>query len=308
MQRSSPTGVGNNTPQLYSLKNSSLAPVFYMLAATLLFALVNIGIKKLPDLSAVEIILFRSVISLLLTLGQLRWAHTSPWGHPPQLLDLLLRGLLGAVALILGFLTIKTMPLAPAITLQYLGPIFTAVAGIWLLKQPVRAWQWVFFVISLAGVGVSQGLSGLGWAGTLLGLGAAVTSGLSYVFNSRISTKEHPLVIIFYFQLVTLPIAGVWTAFDWHTPQGADWLWLAAVGVGTQGALWCVTQSYQHGKQAAGIAALDYLGLLYAAAFGYWFFDEKIKLSTYIGMALVLLGVALNGWYSARQAKEEDSK
>ena len=279
-----------------------------MLAATLLFALVNVCIKQLPDLPAVEIILFRAVISLVLTLGQLQWVSVSPWGHRAQLPDLLLRGLAGAAALVLGFLTIKLLPLAPAVTLQYLGPIFTAVAGIWLLRQPVRPWQWVFFAISLAGVGVSQGLSGLGWTGTLLGLGAAATSGLSYVFSSRVGTKEHPLVIIFYFQLVTLPIAAVWCLFDWHMPAGVEWAWLAAVGVLTQGALWCVTQSYQHGKQAASIAALDYLGLLYAAAFGYWFFDEKIKLSTYLGMALVLLGVALNGWYSARQANQEEEK
>lgn len=278
-----------------------------MLAATLLFALVNVGIKQLPDLPAVEIILFRSVISLVLTLLHLRWRwpQVSAWGHRPHLPDLLLRGLAGAAALVLGFLSIKALPLASAVTIQYLGPIFTAVAGIWLLEQRVRAWQWAFFGLSLAGVGVAQGVSGLAQPGVLLGLGAAVTSGLSYVFSSRIGTHEHPLVIIFYFQLVTLPIAAAWTAFDWHLPQGLDWAWLAGVGLLTQAALWCVTQSYQHGKQAAGIAALDYLGLLYAAAFGYWFFAEKVKPATYAGMALVLLGVALNAWYGARQAAKE---
>lgn len=279
-------------------------PALYLLASTLLFALVNVCLKKLPDLPAVEIILFRSVISLVLTLVQLRWVGVPPWGHGPRLPDLLLRGLTGAAALILGFLTIKQLPLAPAVTLQYLGPIFTAVAGIWLLQQPVRGWQWVFFGISLGGVLVAQGLSGLGWAGVGLGVGAAAASGLSYVFNNRIGTKEHPLVIIFYFQAVTLPIAAIWCFFDWHQPAGRAWGWLAAVGLLTQAALWCVTKSYQHGKQAAGLAALDYLGLLYAAAFGYWFFGEKIKLATYAGMAVVLLGVALNAWYSARRTQK----
>lgn len=279
-----------------------------MLAATLLFALVNIGIKNLEHIPAGEIILFRSVISLALTLAMLRYVRVAPWGHAPQRPDLLWRGAAGTAALVLGFLTIKALPLAPAVTLQYLGPVFTAVAGIWLLGQPVRTWQWAFFAISLAGVAVSQGLSGLGWAGTLLGLGAAATSGLSYVFNSRIGQKEHPLVVIFYFQLVTLPIAAVWCLFTWHTPAGSEWLWLAAVGVFTQAALWCVTRSYQHGQQAAGIAALDYLGLLYAGAFGYWFFDEKIKPLGFVGMGLVLVGVALNGWYSARQAKADKAE
>jgi drug/metabolite transporter (DMT)-like permease len=282
------------------LKNFALPAVLYMLASTLLFALVNICLKKLPDIPAGEIILFRSAISLLLTLAMLRGVRCAPWGHAPQRADLVWRGVMGTVALVLGFLTIKQLPLAPAVTLQYLGPIFTAVAGIWLLGQPVRGWQWLFFALSLAGVAVAQGVSGLGWAGVGLGLGAAAASGLSYVFNSRVGQKEHPLVIVFYFQLVTLPVAGLWTAFDWHAPQGMEWAWLAAVGLLTQAALWCVTQSYQRGHQAAGIAALDYLGLVYAAAFGYWFFDEKIEPLAYGGMALMLLGVALNAWYSAR--------
>ena len=274
-----------------------------MLAATLLFALVNIGLKQLPSLPALEIILFRSVISLAITLVQLRWVGVAPWGHRPQRPDLLLRGLAGTAALVLGFLTIKQLPLAPAVTLQYLGPVFTAVAGIWLLGQPVRPWQWVFFGISLGGVAVAQGLSGLGWAGVGLGVGAAAASGLSYVFTSRVGTKEHPLVIIFYFQLVTLPIAAVGCLFGWHQPAGAEWAWLLAIGLCTQAALWCVTNSYQGGRQAAGIAALDYLGLLYAAAFGYWFFGEKITLATYVGTGLVLLGVALNAWYSSQKIK-----
>jgi drug/metabolite transporter (DMT)-like permease len=282
------------------LKNHPLAAIFYLLASTLLFALVNVCIKNLPDIPAGEIILFRSAISLGLTLLMLRAVRTAPWGHAPQRPDLVWRGVAGTAALVLGFLTIKQLPLAPAVTLQYLGPIFTAVAGIWLLGQPVRRWQWLFFVISLGGVALAQGVSHLGWAGVALGLGAAATSGLSYVFNSRVGQKEHPLVVIFYFQLVTLPVAVLWTAFDWHRPQGHEWLWLATVGLLTQAALWCVTQSYQRGKQAASIAALDYLGLVYAAAFGYWFFDEKIKPLAYGGMAIVLLGVALNTWYSAR--------
>ncbi|MGI4870143.1 MAG: DMT family transporter [Janthinobacterium lividum] len=285
------------------MKNSPLPAIFYMLAATLLFALVNVGIKNLEHIPAVEIILFRSVISLALTLGMLRYAQIAPWGHAPQRPDLVWRGVAGTAALVLGFLTIKAMPLAPAVTLQYLGPIFTAVAGIWLLGQPVKPWQWVFFAISLGGVVLSQGVGGLGWVGTLLGLGTAATSGLSYVFSSRIGQKEHPLVVIFYFQLITLPVAAGWCFFDWRTPAGTQWLWLAAVGVFTQAALWCVTQSYQRGKQAAGIAALDYLGILYAGAFGYWFFGEKIKTLGFIGMGLVLVGVALNGWYTAKKAE-----
>jgi drug/metabolite transporter (DMT)-like permease len=274
----------------------------YMLAATLLFAFVNVCIKKLADLPPVEIILFRGIISLVLTAAGLAWVRASPWA-PQHRRPLLWRGLAGTAALVLDFLLLRELPLAPAVTLQYLSPIFTAIMGIFVVRERVRPWQWVFFAVSFAGVALGQGVGGLHWNTILLGMSAAFFSGLSYTFIRRIKDQEHPLVIILWFQLVTLPVALVWCLFDWETPQGGQWLWLLATGLLTQAGLWCITKSYQL-EQAASAAALNYLGVLYAAGFGFWFFGEQIKPLLYLGMGLVLLGVVLNTWYTARHPAE----
>jgi drug/metabolite transporter (DMT)-like permease len=269
----------------------------YMLSATLLFALVNVCIKKLPGLPALEIILFRGVISLVLTAAALAWEGVSPWAqHQPK--ALFWRGMAGTAALVLDFFLIKAVPLAPAVTLQYLSPIFTAMLGILVVKEPVRTWQWVFFAVSFAGVVVGQGVGSLSWQAILLGIGAAFCSGLSYTFIRRIKDREHPLVIILWFQLVTVPVAAVWCLFDWTMPLGTQWWWLLATALLTHAALWCITKSYQL-EQAASAAALNYVGLLYAAGFGFWFFGEQITPLLYLGMGLVLLGVVLNTWYTA---------
>jgi drug/metabolite transporter (DMT)-like permease len=270
----------------------------YMLAATLLFALVNVCIKKLADLPALEIIFFRSLISLLLTAAGLAAVRVSPRAQS-QPAALLWRGAVGTAALVLDFFLLKAVTLAPAVTLQYLSPVFTAIMGIFVVREKVRPWQWVFFAVSFAGVAVGQGVGGLHWPVIILGVGAAFCSGLSYTFIRRIKAQEHPLVIILWFQLVTLPVAAGWCLFDWETPLGPQWLWLLATGLLTQAALWCITKSYQL-EQAASAAALNYLGVLYAAGFGFWFFGEKIKPLLYLGMGLVLLGVILNTWYTAR--------
>lgn len=280
-------------------------PILYMLASTALLALVNVAVKKLEGVPTAEIIFARCLISLSLTVWQLRRTGVPVWGPPEARLNLWARGIFGAGSLILGFLALKVLPIGGAVTLSYLAPVVTAVAAIWLVGEPLKPWQWAFYGLAVAGVVVAKGTSGLLSAGVLLGVGAAVASGLSSVFLRRVGDKIAPLVPVFYFNVVPLAIASGWMLFDLKMPHGIEWAWLVLAGVFTQVALWCVTQAFQE-KKANYLAALDYLGLVYATALGYFVFGDRVKFTVYPGIALVLLGVVLNAWYSARQEKQAD--
>jgi len=274
-----------------------------MLASTALLALVNVAVKKLPDIPTAEIIFARCLISLSLTVWQLRRTGTPVWGPPEARRNLLGRGVFGAGSLILGFLALKALPLGAAATLSYLAPVVTAVAAIWLIGEPLKPWQWLFYALAVAGVVVAKGTAGLLSAGVLLGVGAAVSSGVSSVFLRRAGDKIAPLVPVFYFNIVPLAIASVWMLFDLKLPHGAEWGWLLLAGVFTHVALWCVTHAFQK-QQANFVAALDYLGLIYAIGLGYFVFGDRVKFSVYPGVALLLLGVGLNVWYTSRQEEK----
>ncbi|MGI4759082.1 MAG: DMT family transporter [Janthinobacterium lividum] len=277
--------------------------ILYMLASTALLALVNVAVKELADLPTAEIIFARCLISLSLTVWQLRRTGVPVWGPPAARGNLWARGVFGAGSIIGGFLALKVLPLGGAVTLTYLAPVVTAVAAIWLVGEPLKPWQWLFYALAVAGVALAKGTEGLLSAGVLLGVGAAVSSGLSSVFLRRVGDKIAPLVPVFYFNLVPLVIAAVWLLFDFKLPHGTEWAWLALAGLLTHVALWCVTQAFQ-AHEANYLAALDYLGLIYATALGYFAFGDKIKPTVYPGIALVLLGVLLNAWYTSRQAKK----
>jgi drug/metabolite transporter (DMT)-like permease len=280
--------------------------ILYMLASTALLALVNVAVKKLDGVPTAEIIFARCLISLSLTVWQLRRTCEPVWGPPAARGNLWARGIFGAGSVILGFLALKVLPIGGAVTLSYLAPVVTAVAAIWLVGEPLRPWQWLFYGLAVAGVALAKGTAGLLSAGVLLGVGAAVASGLSSVFLRRVGDKIAPLVPVFYFNLVPLAIASVWMLFDFQLPHGTDWAWLALAGIFTHVALWCVTQAFQ-AHEANYVAALDYLGLLYAIALGYFVFGDAVKPTVYPGIALVLLGVGLNAWYLSRQAGKKDA-
>ena len=277
-----------------------------MLLSTLFFAGMNACVKQLQHLPALEIIFFRSIFSIVASYVALRQLGVAPFGNNHRLL--ISRGSTGAVALICYFLSLQHLPLATAVTVQYLAPIFTAVLGIWLVRETLRSWQWVFFGLSFGGVvlvqqggsaATSAGGGASSWLFLAIGVLGALVSGLSYNAIRKLRGREHPLVIVFYFPLISLPLSAVACLFNWQLPHGTDWLWLLACGAFTQGAQLTMTRAYQL-ERLSRVAPLNYLGMFYALGLGYFFFAETFGPLAYGGMALVLLGVGLNAWYTSR--------
>ncbi len=275
-----------------------------MLLATFLFSCMNVLVKFVPHVPAVEIVFFRCVISLMMSYAVLKSQKIYLWGNNRRLL--IARGLSGAIALVLYFVLLQQIPLATAVTLQFLSPIVTAFLGVLLLGERMRRWQWLFFMLSFGGMLVINGFDArISTVHLLMGLVAAVGSGLAYTIIRKLSQREHPLVIVLYFPLVTMPIVGLYSAFHWVMPQGWDWAVLLGIGTFTQFAQYFMTKAYQ-AEEVSKVANLKYLSIIYALSFGFIFFGETFNLMTYAGMALVITGVVLNVWYkqwiTARQS------
>jgi len=271
-----------------------------MFIATFFFAAMNLLVKLIPNIPAIEIVFFRSLVSLVLSFIILKGNRVNIWGNNKPVL--LLRGATGAVALILYFLTLQRIPLASAVTIQFLSPIFTTILGIFIVKEKVKPLQWLFFAMAFAGVLLVSGFDPR-ISGTYLAIGvtASVFSGLAYNFIRKVNTTEHPLVIVLYFPLITLPLTGLYCLFFWTHPVGMEWLILLMIGVMTQFVQYFMTKAYQL-EELSKVAGIKYFGVIYALGIGYVFFDETFQWLSFAGMGLVLIGVFLNLWYKQRKA------
>lgn len=266
-----------------------------MLFATLFFSMMNVAVKMLPHIPAVEIVFFRSLVSLVISVGLLKIKRIPLWGKNHTLL--ILRGASGAMALVLYFRIIQEIPLASATIILFLSPVFATILGIFFVNEKVRPIQWLFFLVSFCGIIMVKGFDvRIGIVYLLMGFSSSLFSGIAFNCIRKLNTSEHPLVIIFYFPLVTLPITGVWSYFGWVQPHGMDWFILLMVGVLTQIAQYFMTRSFQT-EEISKVASLRYLGIVYALIFGFFLFDEKFNVMVYAGMGLTILGVVLNIWY-----------
>jgi len=279
-----------------------------MLISSLSFAFVNLLVKVLTNSTGVfesiqdyppyEIVFFRSIISLTICVYIIRQKKIPFFGN--NIKWLFVRGVFGATALTIFFYTLKNLPIAVATTVQYLSPIFTVLFAIYLLNQKVKPIQWLFFIISLLGVGFigfgkhSDLTPDIDLFWVVMGIISAVFSGVAYNAIMKCRTTDHPITVVMYFPLVATPIMIVIMIIKGFVmPIGIEWGILLVIGVFTQIAQIFMTKSF-HEEEASKITPFKYLGAIYAVCIGVFIFDENLSLVVYIGISLVLTGVLLN--------------
>lgn len=255
--------------------------LFMALAAlsfSVMSALVKASGRSLPTM---QIVLARSVIVAVLSGGTLL-ARRRPLGAVlgRERRILVLRGLLGFVALTCFYYAIVLLPLADATVIQYTNPVFTALLAAPVLGETLRLVEIGLAVASLTGVVMiarPEFLMGGGGAGldplhVGVALAGALFSAAAYVTVRRLRGEE-TLVVILYFagisSVASLPaVIPVWVA-----PGPTGWLVLLAIGGTTHLGQVFLTRGLQE-ERAGRAMTVGYLQIVFAAIWGALFFQE----------------------------------
>jgi drug/metabolite transporter (DMT)-like permease len=283
-----------------------------MVAAAFFFSVMSLLVKLAGQrLAPQQVVLFRAVVALVLSWGMLRHAGLSPWGRLRGLL--LLRGLLGFLALSCFFWALVHLPLAEATVIQYLNPVFTALLAAVLLGERLR-WRAALSVLgSLTGLllvvrpaFLFGGVESLNPVASAVALAGAVFSAGAYVTVRRIGRAEHPLVVVFWFPLVATPLSLPLVLPVWQWPTPLEWLALLGVGVTTQVAQVFMTRGLQK-EPAARATAVSYLQIVFAAFWGAVVLGERPEASAMAGALLIIAStlLLLEGRKGRREAPAE---
>ena len=285
--------------------------MLWMVVGAFLFASMGVCIKyAAPFFHTAEIVFYRGLIGMLalwlLSSSQgvsLKTRH--PWMHA-------WRSLVGVTAMGCWFYAITQMPLASAMTLNYMSSIWIAVfllaVALWSLrpgnpgpKQPLNIPLLLTIVVGFIGVvlmlqpSFAQAQS----AAALIGLTSGVLSALAYlqvVALSRIGEPESRTV--FFFGLGCTLVGGVATSIigfsDW--PGWLPALWLLPIGLLAAGGQLCMTRAYANAKTARGtlvVANLQYSGIVFAGAYSLLWFQDSLGWESWLGMLLIVVsGIA----------------
>ncbi len=266
--------------------------MLYMLAATLLFSVMQVFVKQLDYIPYYELIFFRALVSFVLCLGTIKVKKLSLFGNNKKML--LLRGFFGTASLTCFFYALQHVPLGSTVTIVNIKPFLILVVASVLLKEHFKWQQALFFIISFIGILVIKGFDErISTIGLITILAAAFFASIAHTIVRLLRTTDKPVVILFYFTLVTLPFVTPFTISNWVTPVGIDWISAISLGLITHFAQLLLTKAYQSEK-IASVSNLHYLGIVYAIGFGYFFFDEKYTWQAAIGISIILIGIFLN--------------
>ena len=274
--------------------------IIYMLLAGFIFAIMNIAVKYLQDIPVVQIVFMRSFVMMIMVSFVVHRRKLNPLGTNKKLL--ILRGIFGTVGIAMFFYTLHNMPLASAVVVHYLTPIFTVLLSVILTKKNILPLQWLFFIICFVGILIIKGFDvRIDTFPLLIGVLGTLGAASAYNIIGLLKQTEHYLVIMFYFPLVTIPLVLVYIFItgDWVWTTSLNWLVLTLIGVLTYGAQYFLTRAYQLGD-VSKVSVISYLGIIYALAFGYWLFDEWYSPIVIAGIFLVVAGVVGNILYKQK--------
>lgn len=266
----------------------------WMLAASFLFALMGVCVKfASAHYNAMELVAYRGLVSMVFTLI---WAQslrvslkTSRAGMHAW------RGVIGALSLLAWFYALQHLPLATAMTLNYMSSVWVAaflVGGALIYGKSER--QGALFATVLAGfAGVVMVLrpaieQNQLWAG-LIGMLSGIMAALAYLQVTALSRAGEPEVrVVFYFAVASAVFGlcgGLGVGFSSWSFSHA--LWILPIGVLASLGQLCMTRAYASGATML-VANLQYSGIIFAATLGVIVFGDVLPLIAWLGMAVII--------------------
>ena len=269
----------------------------WMILASLFFATMSVCIKFASShFHTFELVFYRGLIGMVIMASLCRAQGVSLRTTVP--LMHVWRSAIGVMSLSAWFYAIAHLPLATAMTLNYMSGVWVAaflVGGTLVmgrLQDATRQGPIVLTVIAgFTGVvmilrpTIEQNQLFAGVIGLLSGLGAAMAY-MQVAALGRIGEPESRTV--FYFSIGTTLVGGTAMLFtgasDWVWPQV---LWLLPIGLLAAWGQLCMTKAYSHGATLL-VANLQYSGIVFAALYGLFLFGDLIPPIGWMGMALII--------------------
>jgi drug/metabolite transporter (DMT)-like permease len=212
----------------------------------------------------------------------------------------------------LYFVAIDRLPVGIALLLEFTAPVLVALYARFVYREPVRTRMWAGIGCSLGGLAlvaqVWQGLS-LDAVGVLAALGAAVSLATYFLLGEHSVSNETPLrvlteafVVAAIFWNLIHPVTGVFstdltasrpfggTLSALHAPAWALLAWMIVLG--TVAPFMTELSALQH-LTATEVTLVGMLEPVGASVLGWLWFSEDLSGPQVLGIAVVLMGIAL---------------
>ena len=270
----------------------------WMVLASFLFASMGVCVKLASsNFNAFELVLYRGLVGMVFMalIVQARGSGLSTRFPGMQAW----RSLIGVISLIAWFYAIAYLPLATAVTLNYMSSIWVAaflIGGALLYTRgPMQPRQGLLMLTVLTGFGgvvmiLRPTLEQNQLFAGLIGLMSGLLAALAYIQVTALGRVGEPEErTVFYFALGSALGGGIGVMFtglsEWNWEAA---VWLLPIGVLASIAQWCMTRAYSQGPTLVA-ANLQYSGIVFSALYSLLLFGDQIPLLGWLGMVVIVV-------------------
>jgi S-adenosylmethionine uptake transporter len=274
----------------------------WMVLASLFFSSMSVCVKfASANFNTFELVFYRGAIgAVIMAVACHRKGITLKTPVPKMHIW---RSVVGVTSLAAWFYAIAYLPLATAMTLNYMS-------GVWVAAFLVGSTVWagslknarhqmpvaLTVLVGFAGVVMilrptfeqNQIFAGL------IGVASGVIAAMAYLQVAALGREGEPVErTVFYFSLgatFTGALVMLFTGIsEWVSPQA--WL-LLPIGVLAALGQWCMTRAYNDGATMV-VANLQYSGIVFSAFFGLFLFGDQIPFIGWAGICVIVIsGIA----------------
>jgi len=288
----------------------------WMLFASFMFAAMGVCVKLASaTYTTSELVMYRGIIGMVILFTIIRvqggtLKTTMPLAH-------LWRGVIGVISLWLWFYAIGALPLATAMTLNYMAPIWIAVwlfaHGWWHAKNRI---EWPLIVaVGMSFVGVTLLLRPAFESNqlfdALVALSSSVLSAMAYLQVRKLGLAGEPESrVVFYFAATNL-VAGVFGNIlqagggpvVWHPLNTAHGFFLLlGMGLCATAAQVAMTRAYRLGSTLV-VANLQYTGIVFSSAWGVLVFGDVFDWHSWLGIGIILASGVAATFYNTKSTE-----
>jgi S-adenosylmethionine uptake transporter len=235
------------------------------------------------------------------------FAFNPRWPDRPTMKIHVMRGILSSIMAVLFFWGLARVPIAQAIALAFIAPLIALYLAAAILDERIGPRTLGASIIAFLGVLIiffGQARADVGRE-AMLGSLAIVASAGCYAMNIILMRRQAlaagPVEVGFFqnlFMAIGLIAAVPVMGNPGLPPLEQVPMILLAAALATV-SLWLLTWAYAR-AQASYLAATEYTSFLWAALFGWIFFNESVSLFTLAGALLIVAGCIL----AARRPEE----
>jgi len=270
----------------------------WMVLASFLFASMGVCVKLASsNFNAFELVMYRGLVGMVFMALIVQARGSGLRTRFPGMQAW--RSLIGVISLIAWFYAIAYLPLATAVTLNYMSSIWVAaflIGGALLYTRgPMQPRQGLLMLTVLTGFGgvvmiLRPTLEQNQLFAGLIGLMSGLLAALAYIQVTALGRVGEPEErTVFYFALGSALGGGIGVMFtglsewDWQAA-----VWLLPIGVLASIAQWCMTRAYSQGPTLVA-ANLQYSGIVFAALYSLLLFGDQIPLLGWLGMLVIVV-------------------